>query len=93
MGYIFRDGKMNGLAIEYSHLSLEERCPKNLPFCMACAIAYVGFIDAVSSHHRLAMHPEVSGQIPKLRDASIPCLGAAGLILHSHGEGDKKAGV
>jgi hypothetical protein len=44
---------------------------RNLPFCMACAVAYVRFIDVVTSRPCLAMHPEVSGQILKVRDASI----------------------
>ena len=93
MGDVFNDDKMNDLDIKYSHLSLEERCPKNLPFCMARTVVYVRFTDVVTSRPCLAMHPEVSGQIPKYRDASIPLPGAVDSMLHSCGEGDKKAGV
>ena len=59
---------------------------RNLPFCMACALAYVRFPDVVTSRPCLAMHPGVSGCI----DAPH---GAVGLMLHSWGVRDKKAGV
>ena len=82
---IFHDCEVDDLAINYSHLSLEERCPKNLPFCTARAVAYVRFTNVVASQPRRAMHPEFSGCI------DTPLVEVR-QMLHLRGEGNKKAG-